>query len=1043
MSTVRDPATYIPFNKPFFRDGCVVKRNNRTLVEGVDFYFGHTYVLGTLRHAKLAYGSIWVFNKADLAGLNVTAEQLPHGSATTEQIEAEEALNKNTIPPYRCWDDVILDVYYPPINIEFDEDNWHGELELMLSIDKLNKALIEADPTEDDLYQIAKLWFDTVERVFANSPIHQHLLNTDNPHREEYNWVDALVKDGKAANAAKIYNRTLEVLTTYVNDRSAKQSDLTNKVVKVGRKYLQDTLRFKNGVGYISKNGAQLSINNKHLSVSTKDNIELKGGGKSLHFKSGNNTLSLHPDERRMRFNNIELLTEDTIGPYIPTTGTVGNSFKFESWANLKITGEGTQAKPAVFEWVLPDEGEPTLHRVVKTQGQSVEHAAHISLLDKYNTDYGKFLVIGVASINGRPIVEDTVLDKSWVNLGRVDNIADKDLPISAPQEMELQKYADKDHRHGLFEFGIATATETNVGTVVFSTYKADEAYNVFPEEGEEPENPIANQHHLVDVVKRIEDAEALESNFLPNDAIQLIRYGNTGNGKIDFTLTGSVLTIPRKVPYYVNKYFEANPQSFDLAVLLPNEGTRLYFYVTVEPESGTVTYSTTTQEIAESELTTYIGYAVKVGNVYKAIIRSRTRLGNFVELAEHVNNPTIHGGVDFNKESLGLGVVENMPPSFNLTKPTFKEVFNTWRRFSHGKYSELTPDHHAGVGDAQPANVQVLNRWEFDEATDRLVMPSNCGSFVGFVSPNKYGSYIFDTVFSSTDVDDDQIGVLLGFYLDEDGVEHTLGMSIRNDGGFKRFGTVTPTAGAIIINQNQGNTPGRAPFTVGGTWEAAKQATLGWNQLGEIRVRVERRGDRFVIDVTEFTRWGSLDKFHETLVFDLSTGFFQSVTYTTDSYNVTRTATVALPSYASGFRGGSHFGYVSISQAMSTYRNLVRPDEDSRNFYATLPTLLDEVSYFAKQRFLIEKTPLVRNGQNHLITHPNGVGLQKYNRLDYVPWSRYTYETMEKLTGYTYNDRLGVLSLDPNAFLPVDTINDTVAESADVDRMGYDPFNI
>lgn len=1036
MSNVRDPGTRIPFNKPFFREGCVVKRNSRTLVEGVDFYFGHTYVLGTLRHGKLAYGSVWVFNKADLNGLTVTAEQLPHGEATPAQITAEENKNKDVIPPYRFWDEVVADAYYPPINVPFDEDNWCGELELMEKIGQLNNAIASKDKTEDDLYKLAVVWFEAVEAMLQQSPIHDHLININNPHREEYNWIDALSVGAQAANASKLFGRTLPQLTQYINERSASQSDLNIKLLKIGRKIITDGIRFKNGVGYISTTNTQISINNKQLAVTARDEVKIDTKSKAIHFKAGNNTLSLYPDNRRLRFNNVELLNTDTVGPHIPTSNNVFVPFVFESWSNLQITGNGTPSSPAVFRWNPPTSGN-TLVRINSQKGAATNIAAHVNLLKEYEDEYKKYLKIGTASINNVPIYDTLEITKTMFGLGNVANVSDKEMPVSHSQSALFNTYSKIDHQHTLDEFGIVSATSIQAGTVLFSDYRT----GVVVDRDDISQNytPIATQKRAGEMIDIADRSESLSDNVLPSGALRPIRYGTSGNEAIQTTFTGTRLNIPNPVRYFVGKLYTIPPFSVNLNDYGPAVGNTVYFYANIDQTTDTAEYRLSTQEFAENEYMTYIGkfgfrsvngVAQWVGAIY-----NRTRLGNFVEMGEHANNPTAHSGGSYSKEAVGLGVVKNQPPSWSLVKPTFGEVFNTWRRFSHGAHSTSSVIHHAGRGTAQPANLAALNGWVYDEQHDRIRMPFNSGSFVGFVSPESYGNYVLDTVLSSDASDDDQIGVLIGFYVDENNVEHTLTVNIANDGRYRnRYNTSEFVNCAIIFNSNQTG-EGRAQDNLATSITPTRQAAVNWDVLGDIRLRVERRGDVFVVDLFQFTHYGDLNELVETIRFDISNGTTTNVRYVNGKSQPAMIRTALLPEMVANFRGTSPFGYVSHSQENSTYRNLKRPDEDSRNFYATLPTLLDEVSYFSKKRFIVEKTRLLS------MPTPQLPALHTYSGLIQPTWGRYNYEALPWCVSVLNKDVLGVFSLEPQLFDSVDSLMTEIVADVEIDRDAYNPW--
>lgn len=1032
MATVRNPATHYPFKRPFFKDSCVVKRNSKVLKEGVDFYFGHLYVTGSYRHARIAYGSIWLYNKVNLNGLTVTAEQLPHGEATQAQIDLEAQENGNVIAPVRFWDDVLKEHYYPPIDIQFDEENWRGELELMNAIKAVGDTLLAKPPTDDDVYKIAESWLVSLENTFNRSPIHQHLISTNNPHSEEYNWIGALVRDGYAANAAKLYGYSLAQLTTYVNERSAKASDLAPKLTKLGRKVINSELTFKNGVGFITSKDTLLAINKRSAALLGKGNVKVTSHTtQPIKFVSGANNLTLYPDARGLQFNGQPLLTRNTIGPHIPKPGAANAGFKFVTNANLEITGDGTPGNPARFAWVKQP-NEPDLLRVSRDRGNSKEIAGHVSLLKTYNATYDSKLVIGRAVINDVTVTEETVITKGNLGLPNVENYSDLDMPLSRPQQLELRKYSLKDHTHSPFEFGIVDATDKIAGRIRFGAHPDFEDYeNVTPLPFD-----VANQYHAMDAIDLSEFAQR-SVNLLPSAALKMIRYGNSGKGIVDTLITGNMLRITKEVPYFIGTRYTAPISEFNLDDVFKGTVGIAYVYVSLDTATDAVSYTVTTTETVENETTTLAGHVSRnAAGEYRAVLRHRTRLGNFLELSEHANNPGAHTGTVVDKNSVGLGSLVNMEPSTVMLKPTFAEVFNSWHRFSHGAYSEQVAGHHAGGGSAQPANVNALSGWVYDSINDSIKMPYNCGSFAGFVSPEKYGNYVFDTILSSTDADDDQIGVLIGFHVDENGREHTLSLICSNAGGNVNLW--------LEDNYNQA-VSGNALLTARRIWNSksvAVEPVKPWSEIGSKRIRVERKGDRIVVDNFQFTGWagGEQNKLIETIVFWLNSPKIHFVVYPeTGSPVVSMLETNDMVIRGAKYLGRSNFGYVTLSQPNATFKNLMRPDEDSRNYYATLPTLLDNVSYFSKLRAFIETTPFVRSGYNHLQEMPNGIGINTYAGVVNVPWTQYMYDNPVTTPGLFTGRRLGMVNMSKDVFRPISTLFEDASSADNFQR----PFDI
>lgn len=133
----------VPAHAPFFTTSLVVKSGGKILTLGDDYVITHPYETGMLRTAYLIHGMIWIVNDKYKSNFTVDYHAVGCGEATQEQITAERELNKGRYPSACQWDTVIGDVYFPPVDIQFDWENWKGELELMQAIAGLGDSLGE------------------------------------------------------------------------------------------------------------------------------------------------------------------------------------------------------------------------------------------------------------------------------------------------------------------------------------------------------------------------------------------------------------------------------------------------------------------------------------------------------------------------------------------------------------------------------------------------------------------------------------------------------------------------------------------------------------------------------------------------------------------------------------------------------------------------------------------------------------------------------------------------------------------------------------
>ena len=91
-------------------------------------------------------------------------------------------------------------------------------------------------------------------------------------------------------------------------------------------------------------------------------------------------------------------------------------------------------------------------------------------------------------------------------------------------------------------------------------------------------------------------------------------------------------------------------------------------------------------------------------------------------------------------------------------------EIFNNGIRFSHNTNSWSNVN-----------NTSEANAWYWDDSLQSFVQPNNTGTFTGFVTQNFYDYYTHTVTLRSTNTDNDDNGVVIGFVFDENGYPHTL----------------------------------------------------------------------------------------------------------------------------------------------------------------------------------------------------------------------------------------------------------------------------
>ena len=152
-------------------------------------------------------------------------------------------------------------------------------------------------------------------------------------------------------------------------------------------------------------------------------------------------------------------------------------------------------------------------------------------------------------------------------------------------------------------------------------------------------------------------------------------------------------------------------------------------------------------------------------------------------------------------------------------------DIFNTWGRFSHD------------ATETQPAVPSELTAWTYNDVTDEISCTVNSVSHIGFYSIAKYDNYSCDVKVVSTQADNDRMGVVMAFYVDVNGREHTLTALRDNEGFTWRVIYNYLRSDAWVVSE------GSSFITDGDNWSLYPLGT---------RIKVVREGDIFTCITTQ-----------------------------------------------------------------------------------------------------------------------------------------------------------------------------------------------
>ncbi len=215
----------------------------------------------------------------------------------------------------------------------------------------------------------------------------------------------------------------------------------------------------------------------------------------------------------------------------------------------------------------------------------------------------------------------------------------------------------------------------------------------------------------------------------------------------------------------------------------------------------------------------------------------------------------------------------------------TMATVFNEWTRFSHTTSAN------------QPAIASELNTWSYDSATDTIKCGINSSSYVGFISQKKYDKYVHEVILTSTDSDNDMIGLVIAFAVDTNGRQHSLS-AIRTKSAEGHVLAGTAAGWLIVYNYNQSD----EKVIADGSSLAGTEGSSGWNLYPYgTKVRIKRDGD----------------------IIEAWTSQFSDVTATIDN-NTKLTVDLQSDAVLSIFRGPTAYGFSAFSQAAASYKVLL-----------------------------------------------------------------------------------------------------------------------
>lgn len=562
-----------------------------------------------------------------------------------------------------------------------------------VSFRALPGAVIVA-PDGSDVLSILKKYHALVDQLYRGAPAHAHVPRKDNPHRDTWGAIRALENNGIASDATLVYGKTQPQLTDYVNNLLPKLSTLANKLLRLptAAQSINGTFGMKPGLTSITSAvgtdesegvGAQFTVDPRVIRFIGRDSQTVNAGNNPITWQGGANQLILYPDSRGLEFNGKKLLDPTTVGPYLPGNESGGDGlFYGTSTATVTINGNGIQSVPFICTFVPPESDDLGLMavRLLATEfGDREDLAATPALIKKLDQQFTGKLVAVKSYINDMPLTSSIYIDKTNFGLSNVQNIPDVQLPISPLQQAELDKYAVVGHKHTSAAFGIKRATTTEFGLVQFGTVVDDATLAL---DGGE----VIRQADAITEIEKV--AKTVDSGA----SINIIRYGLPGTDIIEngITYTDWMVTIKAN-DYFVGREYKVPLSTFNLAELFPatHEDAEFGVYVDAAGDDGKyIIYEN--PNTAETETMTKIGSIVtsETGVVFVEI-RNVTRLGEFRELGEHIEDDNAHIRRGMTQAEFGF-TYGTGGPVWSTGAPGTKRIDADWRYAQASSYTPM-----------------------------------------------------------------------------------------------------------------------------------------------------------------------------------------------------------------------------------------------------------------------------------------------------------------------------------------------------------------
>lgn len=331
----------IPYHAPFYTKDFEIKQGTKVLKEGVDFYFGLRYVTGAHQTAQRMCGGIWIINRALTGPYDIKYRTLGTQYGVTKERATQYLAESLEDPASETWEDVLGgEPFFPPVDIQFDKDSFIWEPQLVAAIERISAAIIGQEATESDYHELADLTIRWIEHDINTSGWSEHLAATGAVHGLKHHHAGALHKDGIAQDALLVNGLTRDQLMQQILTAADLSAELAKKFPLAADRTLTGNLVLRDALAHLARTSASGKLPTLDMSEGVVSSVAERSfhawadknanrPGEKLTIAAGDNELTIESagastDDRMLKFNGQEVITENTLAGYAATESSYG-----------------------------------------------------------------------------------------------------------------------------------------------------------------------------------------------------------------------------------------------------------------------------------------------------------------------------------------------------------------------------------------------------------------------------------------------------------------------------------------------------------------------------------------------------------------------------------------------------------------------------------------------------------------------------------------------------------------------------------------------